>query len=167
MGKSRAPVALAATIACTGAVTFISLSVFVLIFSSLACAAERFTDAGQVRQWAYESILDNADGAKITSGSGVGQSYVGKPDSYRGKAGAKAIAVCIDWSRSTNKSIWYGGSSRVWQDHSGPRMQRIRQQAEDNCAKYQTKGCRCQLVDENGKNVLQVPDEFIQKMLAK
>jgi hypothetical protein len=126
--------------------------------------ARKFASADEVRQWAHKNLVERIGGSKIIEGTGVGQSYVGKVDDYRAKAGAKVLYACIDWARSTATAVWYAGSSSVWQDHSAPRMNSMREQAETSCAKYVSKGCRCQQVDENNSNVLKVPDEFIRKV---
>lgn len=121
-------------------------------------------DPAAIRQKAYERIMEITLSRKITGGTGLGQAYVGKQNDYRNKSNGKAMAVCIDWSGRTINSIRTGGSNFSWASDHAPRMQSIRESALQGCAKNEANRCRCQIVDENDRNVLQVPDDFIGRV---
>jgi hypothetical protein len=87
----------------------------------------------------------------------------GKPVSnYRSEQQSKVIAMCIDWSGSTITSVVSRGDWLAWEHRM---LGEARKTAIDNCvARYQSRGCTCQIIDENDKSVIKVPDEFYQRL---
>ena len=123
-------------------------------------------DRNELKQKAYDKIMELALAGVATSGVGTGASYVGKPNNYRTLGSGKVMAVCIYWSADSVGVLKTGG----WATRTNverPSMGALRNEAMQVCVKSEPKGCKCQIVDENDKNVLQVPDEFYQRVMAK
>jgi hypothetical protein len=127
--------------------------------------AKRFTTEEEVRAWAYQSLIETVSSQKVGSGTGAGQSYIGKPSNYRSIADGKVLAVCIDWARSSSTHIHSAGWYTSYQDAAAPRMADLREGATTGCARAERNGCRCQIIDENGKNVLKIPEEFLKRAI--
>ncbi len=83
----------------------------------------------------------------------------GQKFAYRSFEINKTLAVCIDWNGSNPNDIFYGGSwgafGYEWTDESKREAMRTCQ------SEYESRGCQCQVVDQNDKNVLQVPHDFL------
>jgi hypothetical protein len=135
-------------------------------FADRALAKVPQSDA-EVRQLAYARIMEVVLARKTTDGRGVGASYIGQPNDYQNKPDGKALAVCLKWQGRSVRDIRIGGSHSTFSHAAAPRMTSIREEALSGCAKYAKDGCRCQLVDENKKNVLEVPSDFARLVQGK
>lgn len=142
-------------------------AIFVTAAVLSAMAAEaRAEDAAGLRQRVYAMLLDRQERAKVTEATGPSASYIGRTDSYRNHRDGKAMAACVDWSSGSLERLRVGGFSIVTSPYEAPRMSEVRKQAMDNCGKWVSKGCTCQMVDDNGQNVLALPDEFVGRVTA-
>ncbi|MGQ0676616.1 MAG: caspase family protein [Rhodospirillales bacterium] len=117
----------------------------------------------EIAKSVYERVINKLFAQKFSATSSA--RVVGKPISiYRTEEQNKAIAACLDWSGNdvdavVSRADWIGS------DYSF--LTAARKYTLENCAKYEFRGCKCQIVDENDKNVLQVPDEFYRRVTAK
>jgi hypothetical protein len=133
---------------------------------SQAAQPPKPVERSEVREKAYHRIMELALTGVTASGTGTGASYVGKSNRYRALGSGKAMAVCVYWSANSIEALKIGG----WSHNSNqdrPSMGALRNGAMEGCVKSEPKGCKCQIVDENDKNVLQVPDDFYQRLTAK
>ena len=121
----------------------------------------------EVSKQVYDKIMIPLMTQKFSQFSGIDS---GKPINYRGEKPDKVVVSCIDWKGSTITSVTSRGSSLDWVERwqQGASLGKLRRVAMDSCTtQRESKGCKCQIVDENDKNVLQVPDDFYQRLTAK
>jgi len=81
----------------------------------------------------------------------------------------KALAGCFDWQKSTpdEPSVKYlavvsPGRGR----RRGTSIGRLASRALDRCQRAQLRAeapCECQVIDRNGKNVLEPPEDFVRR----
>jgi hypothetical protein len=79
---------------------------------------------------------------------------------YRTQKRAKSLAVCINWDRSNRYNIAFSG----WSSNSGYReIGKSKTASMHNCkqAHESNSTCKCQIIDSNDKNVMEVPAEFL------
>jgi hypothetical protein len=70
----------------------------------------------------------------------------------------------MNWKGGTVESATFNGSYQSW---DWGMLGSLRKYVVENCAsRNEAKGCKCHIVDENDKNVLQVPDDFYQRVAA-
>ncbi len=84
-------------------------------------------------------------------------------DAYRAAQGNKAVAFCMEWARVRTDAIAGGPIATVM---APPQDQRpVQPRALEACRqRAQGRPCTCVLVDVNGRNVLDVPDETVQRL---
>jgi hypothetical protein len=93
---------------------------------------------------------------------------VGRQDPYSQKPSPKVLAVCLFWQDATAGNVRRGGFAREWSSGqaSPETVQGLRERAMESCMKWETQGCRCQIVDENGQSRLFLPEDFKRRALA-
>jgi uncharacterized protein YgiM (DUF1202 family) len=116
--------------------------------------------APSVRQPAYERIM----GILLSQVVGSGPDK-GKTNPYRKLPKPKALAACVDWSAGTVEGLAVG----AWADSyipPGRSGNPVRPDAVARCERFNdTPGrCRCQAIDEDDQNVLEVPASFAAKL---
>ena len=110
---------------------------------------------------AYEKLMSQVAKAKYSE---FARENAGKSVGYLDWKEEKTLAACIYWNASSIDSLRYEGAH----PNRGNQIGRMKADALNWCtSRWEAKGCKCQIVDENGKNVLQVPDDFYQRLTAK
>lgn len=122
-------------------------------------------DEAGLRQRVYDLLIDRQAKAKITEASGTGASYIGRSDPYGQMGSGRMMAACVDWSGGSVERLRIAGFATVYGSQA-PRQSDVRRLAMDTCAKWEPKGCACQIVDEDGRNRLTLPASFTQRALA-
>lgn len=142
-------------------VCFAAAAIVLVAWSGVA----RAEDAASLKQRVYDLLIEGQAKAKITSGSGSGASYIGRTNPYSQTGSGRVMAACVDWSGGSVERLRIPGYSTV-HGSQAPRQSDVRRQAMDSCAKWEPKGCTCQIVDEDGRNKLTLPEAFTQRVLA-
>lgn len=88
---------------------------------------------------------------------------------YTQYSNQKALAGCFDWQRSTpdNPSVQYlAVSTPFGRGRGSVSVGRLASNALDRCQRAQRRNetaCECQVIDRNGRNVLDPPDDFMRR----
>lgn len=130
-----------------------------------APARRVFKDAAELRRAVYDRLMSTALAQTLGSGMGVGATQAGKPNDYRDLAGGKALAACTDWSARSVEALSLLSWGRAW-NVERPLMSSIRESAIEACSRNAKPGCTCQVIDENDKNVIEMPAEFSLRLMA-
>ena len=129
-----------------------------IVLSVVACATpSRDAPTEEI----YNRLITQLSDDVVAHSYGGAKSPVGSVFPYRTGKRAKSLAVCINWDRSTRYNIAYDG----WASNSGYRqIGRSKNASMQDClSAYSKDTCKCELVDSNDKNVLEVPDEFLAR----
>jgi hypothetical protein len=106
----------------------------------------------------YESLMRRILAQKL-KGS-VNPSDEGKDNYYKSGANPpKAMAVCMDWEKSTPIRLEFRGFSF---SHNGPTQQDVDERALSQCYRI-TNNCLCTIVDRNDTNALTFPAAWSDK----
>jgi hypothetical protein len=82
-------------------------------------------------------------------------------DRYRAAANNKALTYCVDWSKVRVDAVPPGAAAM----HSGREDDKtVQARALDTCRQRGHGACTCILVDANGRNVLRVPAEVVERL---
>ncbi len=149
--------------------------IFVLLlpFLTSACVTQdnngKDASAGKdvVSRVIYDKLLSKIDRAPISTVNVGASQRPGQKTNYRDGIGAqyKALSACLVWKSDTLKvdmlySHISGGSSYSYVEvHTINECERFKRQKSANC--------KCQMLDHDGRNVLDVPDEFRKAYLEK
>ncbi len=127
----------------------------------------------QLEQDAYEKIMGRARGSTVEFGMGEGKQKIGKNliDTYRKKRETKVLVACIYWHGNSVKDLKTGTMWTSSNPFSGRfNLGDLRRGALNNCksmAKGKGQDCKCQIVDENDKNKLKLPEDWAYAALLK
>lgn len=80
----------------------------------------------------------------------------------------KALAGCFDWQKSTpdEPSVRFLAVVSPGRGRRGASIGRLASRALDRCQRAQLREeapCECQVIDRNGKNVLEPPEDFVRR----
>lgn len=123
---------------------------------------KRYT-ADELKSRAYDQLMRKALSARVSvlKGEPYGVKK-GEVNPYRRTKREKVLAICVDWIAST-PDFFVG---RTWSVQVGSNRYTRRTAAMFYCKKYQharRQSCTCAFVDENDRNVLQLPKEFLAR----
>ena len=78
----------------------------------------------------------------------------------------KAVAVCIDWEKSDQFAVRIS-SWGVSDGHSSPIWAHMRAEVRCHYSKAKIEPRTCEVIDEDGKNILAVPEVFVRMHLLR
>ncbi len=145
----------------------------VFLISGVVGAAMAQNKEEQLRQAAYQKIMERALGSVITGGMGEGRQNIGKKHIgvYRKNRETKVLVSCIYWHGDSVEELRI---ALMWTSANpfGGRFNLVdlRRGAPNNCkssAKGKGQDCKCQIVHENDKNKLKLPEDWASRVLAK
>ncbi|MCC3303494.1 hypothetical protein [Sneathiella sp. HT1-7] len=108
----------------------------------------------------YNELMARILGSKISSVNNNSNNRPGQINSYRNGIARthKALAACLLWDEKNLQvpyKFWNSSGSSDWSYSSF--------QALDNCDKHKLQkiyDCKCQLIDHDDVNVLEVPEDY-------
>jgi hypothetical protein len=116
------------------------------------------TAPASIRTELYDSLMRRILAQKLRGL--ITPSDEGKDNYYKtGSKNPKAMAVCIDWEKSTPIRLEYRSFSFA---SNGPTQQDVDERALSQCYRI-TDGCRCTIVDRNDNNAIAFPDAWAEK----
>ena len=76
---------------------------------------------------------------------------------------SKALAACVNWQQSTLDRVTWGGFAYRYGGAVTPvELEDLTRRVLEDCtAAYLGRDCVCQVVDVNGENALEVPQDFL------
>ena len=144
----------------------------VFLIAGVVGAATAGSAEEQLEQDAYEKIMKMALGSTIESGMGekIQDNVKELMEIYSKNRDTKVLVSCIYWEGNSVEDLktltwWtsyntFGGRSNLGD---------LRRRSLNNCkssAKERRMYCKCQIVDENDKNKLKLPEEWKARVLA-
>ena len=116
----------------------------------------------QVRWVMYHRLMAEVLRSGIREQADGGASEV---NPYPGMTAGKALAVCVNWQRSTlDRVVWGGFAYRFGAAVTAEQQTSIDARTLDDCrAAYAGRDCQCALLDSAGANVLEVPRSFLEE----
>ena len=145
----------------------------VFLIAGVVGAAMAGSAEEQLKQDAYEKIMRRALGSTIEFGMGEGKQKIGKKfiDTYRKIRETKVLVSCIYWYGNSVEDLKTGPMWVSSNPFSGRfNLGDLRRGALNNCkstAKGKGRDCKCQIVDENDKNKLKLPEDWASRVLVK
>jgi hypothetical protein len=101
----------------------------------------------------YETIMAHVRASPESNGMG---------STYHQRPNPKALAACIDWSRSRPDS-WNNGEGRKWQFAYSKPQEEAKTFALANCRGRARCEYSCVIVDVSGMNALTAPAEWVER----
>ena len=155
----------------TRPIVSIFMTVF-LITGVVGAAMAESEEEEQLRQAAYQKLMEIVLGEKIAvsfgEGGGKVVGRVGGINNYRKIRDSKVLSVCIFWHGNSVDELRMASWASTSAERLG--MGRLRRENLSNCqsfAKGNGQECKCQIVDENDKNKLELPEDWKARALAK
>lgn len=117
----------------------------------------------QVRAVMYHRLMAEVLRTGIREQIARGGSAVGEVNPYPGTTSGKALAVCVNWEKSTlERVVWGGFAYRYGATVTPADQESLRARTLSDCrAAYAGRDCGCQLLDVDDRNVLEVPASFL------
>lgn len=117
----------------------------------------------QVQAVMYHRLMAEVIRTGIREQIASGGSAVGDVNPYPSVTSGKALAVCVNWEKSTLDRVTWGGFAYRYGATVTPReSEELKSRTLADCqAAYAGRDCACQLLDVDGQNVLEVPSRFL------
>ncbi|SMF77785.1 hypothetical protein SAMN06265365_13819 [Tistlia consotensis] len=119
----------------------------------------------QVTALMYHRLMAEVLRTGIRQQTQAGGSAVGEVNPYPSVTSGKALAVCVNWPKTTLDRVnWGGFAYRYGATVSTEQLEALKARTLDDCRHaYAGRDCGCQLLDVDDRDVLEVPESFMKE----